>query len=451
MFLLLATRIALATPLLEMDVVRAVDGRVPELAEALAKQAEAEAKALKARGAFDPTLRSKVEREVTGPYERTTLDAAIGAQTPWGLTLEAGYRLGVGDFPAYYGAHDTLDGGELRLGLTTPLLRDLGMSAERAERLVSDAMAAAARSSAEDKRQRITGKAVEAYWKWVAAGEKLALAEELLLLAETRQQGIEARVAEGALPAMESIDNARVVLERESELRSAERDAATRGLALSWYVRGPDARPAPFEPEAHPEVAPHASTRVGPTATEVIPVALEQRPDVAVLGALVRAAEVEVRRAGTALLPKLEGRAGVARDRGTGDPKLAAPELDLGLSLAVPLAFREGRGELARARAAQQRLDVIRRGLIDRVHLDVEATIFARDAAWDRWALAEEGAVQAAEVVRLELRSFELGTSDIFRLTKREEALAKARKARIEAHLEYRLAATALRTEMADW
>ena len=126
-------------------------------------------------------------------------------------------------------------------------------------------------------------------------------------------------------------------------------------------------------------------------------------------------------------------------------------ELDVGLTLEVPLAFRKGRGERARARAALERVEAERRGRTDRVRLDVEAAVVARDAALERWRLAEQGAAQAAEVTRLERRAFELGNSDVFRLTKREEALAKARKTRIEAHLEYRLAESALRTATADW
>jgi outer membrane protein TolC len=443
--------LAFAAPLTESDVVAAVDRRVPELAAALAKQAEAEGKALKSRGAFDPKLKSKLDSELAGPYERTTFDSALGVETPWGVGVEAGYRLGVGDFPTYYGAYDTLDGGELRLGLTASLLQDLGMPQARADRLVADALATAAAEGAQDKRQQLTGKAVATYWKWVATGEKVALAQELLSLARTRQAGIEARVAEGALPRLDQVDNARVVLEREAELRGADREARQAGIALSWYLRGPDAAPAAPDPADRPEPTSATTATAGPPADTLVPRALSRRPDIAALTAVVTAAEVELRRAGVALLPRLDGRAGVAQDRGAGDEKLGKTELDVGLTLEVPLAFRKGRGERARARAALERVEAERRGRTDRVRLDVEAAVVARDAALERWRLAEQGAAQAAEVARLERRAFELGNSDVFRLTKREEALAKARKTRIEAHLEYRLAESALRTATADW
>ena len=448
---LLVVSAALAGPLLESDVIAAVDARVPELAEAEAKQREAEAKRLKASGAFDPKLKSKLDSELQGPYERTTLDASLSADTPWGVGVEAGYRLGVGDFPTYYGAYDTLEGGELRLGLSASLLRDLGMPQARADRLVADALADAAAQGAQDKRQQLTGKAVAAYWKWVATGEKVALAAELLELARTRQSGIEARVAQGALPQLDALDNARVVLEREAELQDADRASTQAGLSLSWFVRGPDAAPAPPSPEDRPDTAAASAAVAGPDAPPLVARALAVRPDIAALDAVVRAAEVELRRSGVALLPQLDARGGVSQDRGAGDTKLAKTELDVGLSLEVPLAFRKGRGERARARAALDRVEAERRGRRDQVTLDVQAAVVARDAALARWRLAEAGAEQAAEVARLERRAFGLGSSDVFRLTKREEALAKARKTRIEAHLEYRLAEAALRTATADW
>jgi outer membrane protein, heavy metal efflux system len=449
--LLLALGVALAAPLTEADVVAAVDARVPELAAAEAKRREAEGKRLAAQGAFDPKLKSKLERELVGPYERTSLDAALQAETPWGVGVEAGYRLGIGDFPTYYGAYDTLDGGELRLGLTASLLQDLGMPQARADRLVADELARAAAEGAQDKRQQLTGKAVSSYWKWVANGEKVALATELLALAQTRQDGIEGRVAEGALPRLDALDNGRVVLEREAELLGATRDAEQAGLALSWFLRGPDAAPAAPGAEDRPDTAPAASAILGTAADPLVARALAVRPDIAALDAVVRAAEVELRRSGVALLPRLDARGGVSQDRGAGDPKLAKTELDVGLSLEVPLAFRKGRGERARARAALERVEAERRGRRDRVSLDVRAHVLGRDAALARWRLAEAGADRAQEVARLERRAFELGGSDVFRLTKREEALAKARKTRIEAHLEYRMAEAALRTATAAW
>jgi hypothetical protein len=54
-------------------------------------------------------------------------------------------------------------------------------------------------------------------------------------------------------------------------------------------------------------------------------------------------------------------------------------------------------------------------------------------------------------VARLEGRAFALGSSDLFKLTKREETAAKERKAEIEARMELALTEARLRTLTAAW
>ncbi len=450
LLLLLGIGWATAAPLTEAAMAAAVDARVPDLAAAEAKLAEAEGKRLGARGAFDPKLGGKVEAEVAGPYERLYADTYLSVQTGLGPSLEVGHRVGTGAFPDYYGQYDTLDGGELRLGVSVPLLQDLGMTAERASRLLADRGVDAASAALEDKRQQLIGKAVQALWKWSATGEKRALAEELLQLAEDRQASIERQVALGAMPEVEAVDNGRVVLTRRGDRRLAEMDDAMAGLALSYFLRGPDAAPHPPDAADRPLALPEPREE-GVAVDALVSAAVAARPDLRVLDALLAAAEVERRRARSVVLPELDLVGGVAKDAGAGDPKLGKTEVDAGVRVAVPLLLRKGRGEVARTGAAVDRVAAERRARVDAMGIEIRQLVATRDAAADRWRLATDTATQAARVATLERRAFELGASDIFKLNKREETLAKARKDLIEARLQWHLADAALRTATARW
>ncbi len=451
--LVLLCSLGLAAPLTLDAVLAAVDARVPAIAAAEAKRAEAEGKRLSAAGAFDPTLTGKLEQEL-GPYPRLFADSALSVATPFGPRVEAGYRIGTGDFPSYYGGYETLDLGEARVRLAVPLLQDLGITAERAKWLVARHSAAGAAAGVDAKRQAVLGKAAAAWRKWVAAGEKLAVARQQLALAEQRAEVLAQQVALGATPELYAIDNDQALLARRADMVDAEQALQAAALGLSLYFRGEDQRPIVPTVDQLPEAAPPAPP--AESAESLVAKALQARPDLVVMDAILAGARVEADRARSTVLPKLEAQVGLAQDLGPtkDDPtkeKKAKPELDLGAKLEVPLALRKGRGERARALAAVERLQAERRGLADEVRAEVLQAHQAWTRAVEAWSYQQRSAAQAAEVARREREALALGASDVFRVNKREETLAKARKAEIEARLAAELWALALRTAVGGW
>ncbi len=440
-----------AAPLTLDEVIATVDARVPKLAQLDAKVLEAEAKALALRGAFDPVLAVKATQELLGPYPTTTTDAALGWTSPLGPGLEVGWRYGAGDFAVYDGKYQTLDQGELRLGLTVPLLQDLGMSSERAKVLMQDQAAGIAAAERSATAQELAGKAAALYAKWAAAGEKVELARAQLGLAEARMGGIQRQVEEGGLPRVEAVDNARAVASRRAELREAEADLGAAALALSLLLRDAQMRPVVPAPDRLPPRAPPAAPPAGVELEALAAAAVKRRPDLVAIDLLEQSARVDRQRAVSKVLPAVDLAAGLAQDRGAGDPKLGKTEVDLGLQVKLPVALREGRGELARAEAALARVDALRRDLVDTLRAELETGLLQREAAYARWLLMDEAVRAAEEVARLEGRAFALGSSDLFKLTKREETAAKERKAEIEARMELALTEARLRTLTAAW
>lgn len=442
-------------PVLSLEtVLAAVDARVPELAAAEAKRAEAAGKRLGAAGAFDPTLRAKVDQELTGPYPRIYADSSLSYATPYGPRIEAGYRVGVGDYPDYYGAYETLPLGEARVQLAVPLLQDLGITAERAKWLVARQLETSASALADAKRQAIMGKAAASWLKWVASGEKLEVAREQERLAAQRAQGLREQVRLGAAPQLYALDNEQALLARKAAVVEAERELERAAIALSLYFR--DASMQPIVPT--PDQLPGRAVPRPPAEAvgALVDRALQARPDLAVMDALLAGAQVEADRSRSTLLPKLEAQVGVARDLAPADSpyaddKKGKTELDLGAKLEVPLALRKGRGERARALAAVSRLQAERRGLRDAVRAEVQQAHQAWRRAVSAWELQQSSAAMAAQVAELEREAFQLGSSDIFRVNKREETLAKARKAEIEARLAAHMWEVELRTAVGGW
>lgn len=427
-------------PLTAVEVLQAVDARIPKLAAVRAALAEKEAKVLSSRASFEPTYQAKAKWKDQDPYEWTVTDQALSLALPQGPSVGLGYRTGLGKLPVYEGKDKTDDFGELRIEATIPLLRDLGLPPERAALLVAEAERDAAVAKITQAEVETVGKAALSWAKWVATGEKVTLAQAQVELAERRQSGLQREVEEGATARIYLIDNERALVERRAALVAAQRDLEVAALALSLWYRDSAFNPVVATPDRLPPPAMAPPPPLG-DAEATVERARSSHPVLGMLNAMLSAANTELRRARRVRLPDLAINGAVAQDQGPGGP--GSVETLAGASLKVPLLNRKGRGSVGAAEAVLTRIEADRRGAIDQVTVDVRQAWAAADAAHQRWTQAAEAAAAAQEVAQLERRARELGASDLFRVLKREETAAKAEKDLIEARLEWRAAVVA--------
>jgi outer membrane protein TolC len=417
------------------EVLAVVDDRVPALSEAISKQRAAEGKAMASRGAFDPKLKGKGKVYSDDPYDRTLMEGYLSARAPIGAELEGGWRYGVGEFPSYDGAY-TGKQGELFVGAELDVLDGLLYGEERVVRDVADAMLLSATADLDLKRIEARRKATETYWKWVAAGRGLAVEEAILQLAEQRVGMLRRQEEEGSRPRFDVLDNERVLFERREAVIAAQQKLQVAGVELSLWWR--DERGDPQVPER--DRLPQAWTDMPETGG--LQDDLERslgRPDIAAVQALRTAVEAERRRAGNARLPDLTVGGEVNRDLEKEKTEFIG-QLELGSSLLL----RKERGAYDAAAAELMRVEARLRGTRDRVRADVLAAHAVRDTAMQRVEAARGAADRAAEVVQMERRRMELGSTDLFQLLLREDKLEKARKNLVDAELQLRLAEAAV-------
>ena len=226
-------------PLGLAEVLASIDRHQPQLIASQAKLEAARAKTLAAKGAFDPQLSSKTKRLTGGYYETIRTDTELQQATPfWGMSLFAGYRLGIGldpgqRFPSYY-SDDTLGGGEVRAGVRIPVWRDGPIDTNRASVRRAERSADAATSALTDIRFAFRVAGANAYYRWAAVGHRVLIAKQQLQLAQQRNEQLRERQAAGLVSKFDITDNQQMVLSREEELIAIRRefDAAAFGLSL---------------------------------------------------------------------------------------------------------------------------------------------------------------------------------------------------------------------------
>jgi cobalt-zinc-cadmium efflux system outer membrane protein len=425
-------------PTLE-EVLVSVDAHFPLLLAAEAEVAAAEGALLASRGWFDPVLGASAGGAV-GRYEQVWGSASVGARTAaWGLGLDAGWTLGVGDFPAYAQARETLDRGELFVDARLPLLKGGWTDEGRTEVTLSRAGVAEAEAKLTGKRIDYAFAAREAWFKWVGAGEKLAVAESQRDVAIAQLDAVDRRIAQGDLAAIDRVDAQRVLAERELKVRELQRDLAVAALKLGLFLRADDGSPAP--PTGPPPRLPESDGAVEAVDAAVAR-ALAARPELLALAAKADAVAAKVRLARVSVLPKLDLKAGVAQELPTEETKPV--EVKVGAELALPFALREGRGKLEAALADRARVTAEQRYAADRISAEVRSAWEMMEAARDRLALAVEQVGYSRELEVATRRGFELGDRTLFDLYLREQSRLKAELDRVDVAVELHLAAAAL-------
>ncbi len=433
-------------PLSLGQVLASVERHHPTVAIARAGVSAAEGERLAAEGGFDLTLTGQGWGAPVGYYDWARADVALTQPTPlWGATVYAGWRIGRGgDIPDYYGNHETLDLGEVRAGVTVPLWRDGPIDARRARLWRAEHATRAEQAGLEARMLRLRLDAAQAFWAWVAAGQKYRVAEALLDLAETRDAQIAARVAAGAIPPIESLENRRVIVARRTSLVATRRSLERAAIALSMFYRSDDGAPRLPSPRRVP-----IETASPPAFAVEIPRevrgAWERRPETERYRALVARQRVAVDHAENQLAPRIDVSLGASVDLGAAQTParqdvLGQPVLEGGVLVSLPFQLREARGGIQARRAELGALEAEAQLLRDAITTEVRDAASAVRAAEQGVALATEAAEVAEAVAEAERRRFELGDTQLFVVNLREEAAAAARAVLVDAENALRLA-----------
>jgi len=431
-----------ATPLSLDEVLESTELHYPPLLAAIQEIEAARGTVVGASGKFDTNIRFGAGMDRFGFYENERFDVGIEQAVQWwGAKLYAGWRIGQGGFAPYNGLAATRDGGEFRAGIALPLLRDRGTDEARAELERGQIGVAIDALSVDEQRLAIRQLATSAYWDWVAAGQVLGVARNVLDIALARDTFVRESVAAGALAAIEVTDNRRAILSRRSSVIAAEQKLRKAAIYLSLYYRSPDGVPVvPSDervPERFPEPHPFELERVD----EDVDVALGRRPELRLVRAEADRVQVDERLAFNAREPSLDLKLGATAEAGSSPTVKRGPtELKAGLVFELPIQQRGADGKFLEARAKLAQLRRKEQFLIDKIEVEVRSAALAMDASHQRAALLGEEVAVARELQSLELDRYDLGDSDLFTVNLREEAAAAVEIRWLDSLAEYQRA-----------
>jgi len=431
-----------ASPVLSLDdVIAATLDRHPALNAEKQERVAADADVLSAEGAFDPSLKGDALSYVTGGYSGNYGSAYVEQPLKfYGSKVVGGYRIGDGTFPIYDNWYETNSGGEVGVGVEVPLLRDGPIDRRRANIGKAESGQQIADSMIEQRKIELARAAALTYWDWTAARNKVTVYRRLLQVAEERDRQIAERVLKGDLPEFDRTDNQRAVLQRRSQLLTAERAVKSAEFSLSLFYRNHAAEPQSVERFKALDRIP--LPLFVPVHHHVDPVAeaADARPEFKNIKAQSEQNKIELELARNQVLPRLDLRVFSYNDYGTGNPKLEDPEVKAGLRVEIPLATRTQRGRIDYYESRQKKLQFTETFLRERIRADVQDALNALDIARSKVEVAAAEVRASEDLARGESKRFDLGDSNLIFVNLREQNAADAEVREVEALQDYQKA-----------
>jgi len=429
------------------DVISSVLNTFPTVQAAALQFEVAQGQVLSAEGAFDTKLKGATENGALGFYE--TYRHSVGAVQPlaYGGEVFGGYRVGRGVFQPWYQERQTNEGGEFKAGLSVPLSRNVAIDNRRAGMQKAGIDLSAADPQFRGEVIFTVRAASEAYWQWVAAAAQRRIAEQVLALATTRNDGLEEEVRTGAKAMPVLKDNRRSILSREAKLIDTQRKITQAAAKLSIYLRTPSGEPRVAAIEEVPDF-PNPAPPNEDWRSTLAQQAIQSRPELQGLELAIERIDVGIAEAGNDLLPNVNAVLIGSQDMGEPTSKKRDKsefELEAALLIDVPLQRRKAKGKLASLEAKRAQLAQKRHLSEDKIRTDIAVAFAAVKAAYQRVQRTAEARELADYMAEVERENFKAGESDLLKVALREEKAADSAAKAIEALLEYQLGLAFLR------
>ncbi|GGW82170.1 multidrug transporter [Alteromonas halophila] len=400
---------------------------------------------------FDPRITQQTSSRVSGYY-----DGAYAAQQfvqplqSMNARLYSEYRISDGDFPVYEGQYETLSGGEASVGVALSLLRDREIDKDRVS--VSNARLAISQWQAEfaGNLNETLYKGISHYLYWLGTALQVESVTALLDTATSRKKGFEERVKQGDLAQADLIEFEANLLQQELLLTELKRELMARQVELAFYVR--DQQGEMVSAETFTAALSDIQWPYDVTTSTIMALKnkLSAHPAVLALREEARMLENKQRLADNALLPKLDIKASVARDVGSGPASLDGTEGKLGLSFSYPLGNRSAKAQASAIKSKRNEFAYKQQLMQDKVTQAFNKAYRNWQQATQAASLNQKNATLADRLYDMELKRYNVGDSDMFVLNARESARIKAQMKKIKADIDVYMAELALHYAAAD-
>lgn len=400
---------------------------------------------MQAEGAFDLVFSAQGFSRVSGYYDGSFVQGMAKQRVrPLGAELYTAYKLSDGTFPIYEDINYTNSGGALKVGALFALLRDRDIDTQRVAEMDARLGITEAELDLLLTKIGVQQRALVAYWGWVTIGRQLRVYENLLRIAQERQDSLETQVRSGARAQIFLTENLQNITRRQSLVTAARRDFNKAANTLSFYYRDEQGQSTVPDASRLPPGVPIGEVDDLSVPVEVaVSDAVLWRPELALLQNAIQREQNRIALSENNLKPRVDLDIGVQQGLGSiaeGGPSRDSTDTVIGIQFTIPLQRREAQGKLLQAQAELESMRQEQQLKEEQIQLEVRNILLELAVARELLTLAAQE-VAFSEIMRTsEIRQFQSGASDFFLVNLREETAANARIKLMQAEFDTRVA-----------
>lgn len=401
------------------DVIASVYRYFPIIEQARLEAGVAGGMATSAMGAYDTRLQAQSLSEPTGFYRNYRHGIGVYRQTWWGGYVSAGYRIGRGEYQPWYLERETQRGGEFSLGFGLPLLQGRAIDPQRVAVFQAGLAQRAVGPQVQTQLLNSSRDAALLYWEWVAAGARLVAQQELVELAQDRQQQFEQGAEAGKFAQIDVVFNRQLLAERTSKKIEAEQKYREAAFKLSLFLRDftgvaliPDDAWLPLHFPVIENLPPA-------DFAQDYQAALSRRPELAVLAIEAQHVRLDRQLANNQILPNLDLLAEAAQD--VGQPASSKNdkgqlELVLGVRGDLPIQRRGALGKVQQTGAKLAQIEQKTTLQRDKIAIELRTAHNALDLTTSRLSQVTDALEAAFDSLTGYRYAFQMGYADLLYL-----------------------------------
>jgi len=420
------------------QLVSSISTQHPEALAAQSRTEQADGRRSVADAAFDLRVAQTTDIRSSGYYDGRVADQRmVQPLKAFNAEVFGAYRISDGSFPVYEQEYQTLDDGEVSLGVKVSLLQNRDTDPRRLELENSAWYYQEAASNQLLDVNKLVYRGVSTWLDWYQSTLKRTVVAELLALTESRLEAIQQRVDSGDLASITLTEFRTTLLQRKVLLQEADRVEAQARDRLAYFMvqNDTDVQYAPGVLKVPPDIGwPYAITPSEGAAawSEQI----NEHPGLRALKAKAQQLEIDQRLARNELLPELDLEMKVAQDFGSGPDSLDGTDSVVALSFEVPIGVRAAKARAAIAAAATREVDYQYQVASAQIYRDLEVSLTALRFNQKILATSRNQESLALQLLAQERIRFNEGESDQFILISREKSALEAQIKTIDATID---------------
>lgn len=316
---------------------------------------EAEAKLLKARGAFDPQIAIDWDtKEFRSTDYYNILNSSFKIPTWFGIELAAGFEKNTGVF--LNPERTVPENGLYKAGISVPIGQGLFINERMAELRQAQITQDLNQAERQIEINAIIYKASLAYFEWYVAYKEVILFENTLKQAKLRFDGVKRRAESGDLPGIDTLEAGIIKQTRALSLEKSKLKLITKKLELSNFLWIDNNVPVELVDGISPQEL-NLEDIDALLSTNMIILEdydIESHPRLRALGYKIDQLNIEQRLKAEMLKPQLDLKYNFLNENVSNIDNFNVGEYTFGLQFKLPLFLRKERGDLKLAKTVVQ-------------------------------------------------------------------------------------------------